>query len=291
MASIFMDVDVALSEVPVNLVPLLDATDFKTIEDAVAYNAAGMALYWHFVTTAGAYTVTAVTPTSGGSYDWSDQGAAGIYTIEIPASGGASINNDTEGFGWFTGVATGVLPWCGPVICFRAAALNNLFIDDGNLLEDLFRLLVRSDAAIETDAAAALTRLNLDRGSGAGAFDNTATPTATLSSANYLYTARIYLVIDEANTQDEYTVIFSKNGVDLTAGVTLPTIQVLKWADGTDLIASTSLTEIGSSGLFKHTATLTARLTAGQTAIAKITATIDGSTRTIYRPIGRDSAA
>lgn len=129
MADIWMDVDTALSEVPVNVMPLLDATDFKTIEDAVAYNAAGMALYWHFVTTAGAYSVTAVTPTAAGNYDWTDQGAAGIYTIEIPASGGASINNDTEGFGWFTGVATGVLPWRGPVIGFRASALNDALID------------------------------------------------------------------------------------------------------------------------------------------------------------------
>lgn len=130
-----MDVDTALSEVPVNIAPLIDNTDFKTIEDAVAYNAAGMALNWHFVTTAGAYTLTAVTPTTGGNYDWTDQGAAGIYTIEIPASGGASINNDTEGFGWFTGVATGVLPWRGPTIGFRAAPLNDALVDGGDLLD------------------------------------------------------------------------------------------------------------------------------------------------------------
>ena len=130
MPDMWMDVDVALAEVPVNLLPLLDDTDFKAIEAAIAYNAAGLALYWHFVTAAGAYSVTAVTPTTGGNYDWTDQGDAGIYTIEIPASGGASINNDTEGFGWFTGKATGVLPWRGPVIGFRAAALNNLLIED-----------------------------------------------------------------------------------------------------------------------------------------------------------------
>lgn len=131
MADIWFDVDAGLAEVPVNILPLLDSTDFKTIEDAVAYNAAGMALRWHFVTTAGAYTVTSVTPTSGGDYDWTDQGDSGVYTIEIPASGGASINNDTEGFGWFTGVATGVLPWRGPICGFRAAALNNSLIDAG----------------------------------------------------------------------------------------------------------------------------------------------------------------
>lgn len=135
MPDMYFDVDVAITECPVNLLPLLDATDFKTIEDAVAYNAAGMALYWHFCTSAGAYTVTAVTPTAAGNYDWTDQGAAGIYTIEIPASGGASINNDTEGYGWFTGVATGVLPWRGPVIGFRAAALNDALCDGGDNLD------------------------------------------------------------------------------------------------------------------------------------------------------------
>ena len=128
MADIYYDVDTALAEVPVNLMPLIDDTDFKSIEGAVAYNAAGMALRWHFVTTAGAYTVTSVTPTTAGVHDWTDQGDSGVYTIEIPASGG-TINNDTEGFGWFTGVATGILPWRGPVIGFRAAGLNDALID------------------------------------------------------------------------------------------------------------------------------------------------------------------
>lgn len=129
MPDIWYDVDTALAEVPVNILPLIDDTDFKAIEGAVAYNAAGLALRWHFVTCAGAYTVTSVTPTTGGAYDWTDQGDSGIYTIEIPASGGASINNDTEGFGWFTGVATGILPWRGPTIGFRAAALNDALIE------------------------------------------------------------------------------------------------------------------------------------------------------------------
>jgi hypothetical protein len=128
MSVIWMDVDAALSEVPVNVCPLTDDTDFKTIEAAVAYNATGLALYWHFVTTGGAETTTQVTPTTGGTYDWAHAGQ-GMYTIEMPASGGASINNDTEGFGYFTGVATGVLPWRGPTIGFRAAALNDLLID------------------------------------------------------------------------------------------------------------------------------------------------------------------
>lgn len=128
MPDLWMDVDAALSEVPVNILPLIDDTDFKTREEAVAYNAAGLELIWHFTTTSGATTATVVTPTTAGDYDWNHQDG-GMYTIEITASGGASINNDTEGFGWFTGVATGVLPWRGPTIGVRAAGLNNLLID------------------------------------------------------------------------------------------------------------------------------------------------------------------
>src|SRR5574343_101795 len=129
MPDLWMDVDTALAEVPVNIFPLIDDTDFNSIEGAVAYSATGMALRWHFVTCAGAYTVTSVTPTTGGDYDWIDQGDSGVYTIEIPASGGASINNDTEGFGWFTGSATGILPWRGPVIGFRASGLNDKMVE------------------------------------------------------------------------------------------------------------------------------------------------------------------
>jgi hypothetical protein len=128
MPDIYMDVDAALSEVPVNLLPLTDDTDFKTRETAVAYNAAGMDLVWNFVTSAGSFTQTAVTPTTAGTYDWTHQGD-GMYTIEIPASAGASINNDTEGYGWFTGLATGVLPWRGPVIGFRASGINDILMD------------------------------------------------------------------------------------------------------------------------------------------------------------------
>ena len=128
MPEIFMDVDTALAEVPVNLLPLIDDTDFKTRETGITYNQAGMDLVWNFVSTAGAMSQTAVAPTSAGDYDWAHQGD-GIYSIEITASGGASINNDTEGHGWFSGICTGVLPWRGPVICFRAAGLNDKLID------------------------------------------------------------------------------------------------------------------------------------------------------------------
>lgn len=113
------DIAFSLNEdivVPVNICQLTDDTDFKTIETAVAYNAAGMALKWNLVEPDGTITQTAVTPTTGGGdYDWSNDGN-GMYSIGIPATGGASANNDTAGWGYFTGVCTGVLPWRGPTV-------------------------------------------------------------------------------------------------------------------------------------------------------------------------------
>lgn len=154
MPAIWMDVDTALSEVPVNFMPLTDDTDFKSRETGIVYNQAGMDLVWNFVTTAGATSQTAVTPTTAGDYDWAHQGD-GQYTIEIPASGGASINNNTEGFGWFSGFATGVLPWAGPVIGFRAAALNNAMVDGGDNL-DVNTIEISGDSGAADNLEAAL---------------------------------------------------------------------------------------------------------------------------------------
>jgi hypothetical protein len=64
-----------------------------------------------------------------------------MYSIEMPASGGAEINNDTEGVGWFTCEVVGALPFRGPTIGFRRAALNDMFIEGGTTstnLEDFF---------------------------------------------------------------------------------------------------------------------------------------------------------
>jgi hypothetical protein len=126
----WVDVDAALSEVQVNFLPAVSSEDGVTVDSDINYNADGLTLVWHFTTTAGAYTQTAVTPTdTGGNYDWVEQGN-GMFTIEIPASGGASINNDTEGSGYFTFWATGIAPVRGPVYGFRKATTNNVLIDN-----------------------------------------------------------------------------------------------------------------------------------------------------------------
>jgi len=131
---IWMDVNVVLTEVPVNIAQLIDDGDFVSRKESVTFDQAGMDLVWEFTTTDGVTTQTPVTPTDGGNYNWTNQGN-GMYTIGMPDSGGASIDNDVKGFGHFVGFATGVLPWIGPIIGFRAAALNNALIDGGDVLD------------------------------------------------------------------------------------------------------------------------------------------------------------
>lgn len=66
-------------------------------------------------------------------------------------------------------------------------------------------------------------------------------------------------------------------------------VTLIKASDGTDLIGATALTQIATTGLYKHDATTTARIASGAAYLAKITATIDGATRTMFQPVGRDS--
>lgn len=152
MPDVILKVDTAVV-VPVNVMPLLDDTDFKTIEAAIAYNASGLDLRWNFVSTAGVCSSTAVTPTTSGSYDWTHLGD-GMYSIEIPASGGGSINNDTEGYGWFTGVITGVLPFRGPIIGFAPAkVVDSLWVGSDNLEVDTVQVAGTSQTAKDVGAA------------------------------------------------------------------------------------------------------------------------------------------
>lgn len=92
-------------------------------------------------------------------------------------------------------------------------------------------------------------------------------------------------------SQDEYTLYWmNKNGIVSSGSITSPTLQVVKRADGTDLIAQTAVTQIGSTNYYKLDEASN-RLTLGQAAIAIATATIGGSSRTWPVIIGRDVAA
>lgn len=109
--------------------------------------------------------------------------------------------------------------------------------------------------------------------------------------ASDYYHADIQFTRDQANTQDEWSVIWFKNGVVVSgASVSSPTIQLVKRSDGSDLQASTAMTQVGSTSMFKKDLTSTARVTVGEAVYAIVTASIDSTTRSFPRLIGRDSS-
>ncbi len=111
---------------------------------------------------------------------------------------------------------------------------------------------------------------------------------ATLAADVDVYQAKVFLIDDDGGTEDQYTVIWFLNSQPITAGITVPTIQVIKWSDGTDLIASVAMTEIASLGMFKRSE-VSNRVVDGESYIAKVEATIASATRTWFQPVGRDS--
>ncbi len=105
---------------------------------------------------------------------------------------------------------------------------------------------------------------------------------------NANYAAKVSVVDDNTGTNDRYAVVWYKDLVKITSGITTPLIQVIKAADGTDLVASTAMTQIGSIGEYRYNEG-TNRMVDGSIYSCKVTATIDGAVRTWSQPIGRDS--
>lgn len=108
-----------------------------------------------------------------------------------------------------------------------------------------------------------------------------------------IYHADINMVVDAANTQDEYEVTWYKNGTMITSGITSPTIQVVKRSDGSDLITSDTMIQVASTGTYRYDGTTAAskKQTAGELYRVIVTASIDSGTRTWSRNLGRDASA
>lgn len=111
---------------------------------------------------------------------------------------------------------------------------------------------------------------------------------AAFNADSAKYQAKVHLLDDNTGTNDRYIVTWFKNGEPIVAGITSPTIQVIKASDGTDLIASTAMTQIATTGLYKKDEA-TNRVVNGAAYIAKVQAIIDSATRSWYQPVGRDS--
>lgn len=113
---------------------------------------------------------------------------------------------------------------------------------------------------------------------------------AVLAADTDTYQAKVILLDDEDNSVDRYAVSWFKNGQPINAGITVPKIQVVKVADGSDLVAETAMTQIAALGRYRYTASAAERITSGLAYLAIVTATIDGSTRSWDQYVGRDSS-
>lgn len=102
------------------------------------------------------------------------------------------------------------------------------------------------------------------------------------------YQALVLLLIDKAASTDRYTVAFFRDGELVESGVADVTLEVIAAADGSDLIAETAMTQIGSSAYYKYSEP-TNRVTKGAAYTAKVNATVDGVAMSWTRPVGRDS--
>jgi hypothetical protein len=108
-------------------------------------------------------------------------------------------------------------------------------------------------------------------------------------NSNTVYYADINFTIDNSNSRDEYTVGWFKDGVPLSSGsLSSPTLQVIKRADGTDLVSSSSMDYVGSIGIVRSNQSSN-RVTLGEAYITQVTAIIDGATRTWRKLFSRDN--
>jgi hypothetical protein len=134
----FKPVDAAIV---VSVGPCIDDTDFKTLETAIAWNAAGMSVDL-FEETAAGVTKTDVAMTTGGNNDWTHKGN-GIYEIEITAA-----QNNTEGMLWMVGVCDGVLPFESPrYTVVPGVVYDSLVLGTDNLQVDAVEISGDSAAA------------------------------------------------------------------------------------------------------------------------------------------------
>lgn len=102
------------------------------------------------------------------------------------------------------------------------------------------------------------------------------------------YQAKVWMSDDNASLSDRYLVVWHRNGMPITTGITSPTIQIIQSSNGLNLLPVTAMTQIGATGTYKHEES-TNRIANGAGYLIKVSATIDGSVRTWFQPVSRDS--
>lgn len=168
----------------------------------------------------------------------------------------------------------------------NADAITAAKVADGTIDANTFAASAINAAAIASDAITA-AKIAADAITAAKIAD-AAIDSASLATDMDGYTGKLSVIDDDTGTTDRWVMAWYKNGVPLTAGITSPTIQVVKISDGTDLVASSAMTQVGSTPFFKKDEA-TNRIVNGAAYGAICTATIGGASRTWPQIIGRPS--
>jgi len=105
-----------------------------------------------------------------------------------------------------------------------------------------------------------------------------------------VYHADIRLTKDRATGKDKYTIRWFKNGQRLTSGIGTPRITVQSSLDGSDLVTTSAMTQIGTTGGYEYVDEVN-QTTAGVPVEAIVTATINSASRSFSRVLTRDSTA
>lgn len=113
----------------------------------------------------------------------------------------------------------------------------------------------------------------------------------TIASLPDAYQAKVWMQDDNGGTADRYACAFFVNSQPTFTLVDSATIQVVKAADGTDLVAETAMTEIGSTGMFRYDEA-TNRMVSGAAYIIIVRGSHGSPPEEIVwvQPMGRDSS-
>jgi hypothetical protein len=102
------------------------------------------------------------------------------------------------------------------------------------------------------------------------------------------YAADVNFTLDQANVRDEYTTAWFRDA-SLVSSVGTPMIHVARRSTGLTLIASSYMTQVGTTGRYKYDAVTTERSNRGDALCITVFGTIDGSLRTWPVTRSRDS--
>jgi hypothetical protein len=245
------------------------------------------------------------------------EAAGGLYTrgtgagqINQPANGLIDVNVEnwnttavpaehTAGYPIVTvkdGTGTGEIDTTSGGVLVAALAANA--ITATAIATDAITAAKIATGAIDADAIADNAVTEIQAAVAAGAVASVTGSVGSVASggiaeASYAadtrkYGAKVGWIDDNTGTADRYLVIYYRNGEPVTSGITNPDLWVYK-NDNSSLVGTSgspqALTQIGSTGTYTHDET-TNRIVSGAAYIARVRATIDGSTRTWYQFLG-----